>query len=222
MYLQLFKYAFKLILRILPLILLFIVIYIGYVIVTEGSFPPQSKGSQANTATNTAILDAIKQVNKQVFIEHYMTLDVQYTEAPTGWVSLLGLKQEMIVLVRGRVPAGFDLEQLSKEDIWVSGNGKKAQLVLPPPTIFADNVSIDFENSRVLAVSDTCPDFLCSQSTLEAYNNEVMPEATDKLIATAHENGILNQAARDGKAYYEQLLKSLGFEEVRIIIPGYN
>jgi hypothetical protein len=126
-----------------------------------------------------------------------------------------------VVLVRGRVPAGFDLQQLDENDIWVSSDGRRAQLTLPPPMIFEDNVSIDFENSRVLAQSDSCPNFLC-EDNLNALQSQAMPEAVGLLVEAAQENGILDDAARDGKAYYEQLLRSLGFEEVRVIVPGYE
>jgi hypothetical protein len=112
------------------------------------------------------VLEAIKHVNKQVFIEHYNAVDVSYTEAPADWIKAI-VRQEFIVLLRGRVPAGFDLEQLTRDDIWISSDGKRIQLTLPPPVVFEGNVSIDFENSRILARSDTCPGFLC-QDPLEA------------------------------------------------------
>lgn len=218
---QLLKFIINLLFKLLFVVLIIAVGYIAFTVITEGSFPPKPQ-SNSTVTTNTVVLQAIKQVNKQTFIEHYMTIDVQYSEAPAGWIGQLGLKQEMLVLIRGRVPAGFDLQQLSEQSVWVSQDGKKAQLTLPAPIIFNDNVNIDFKNSRVLTVSDLCPDLLCPQSTLEAYNNVVMPEAQAKLIAAAQENGILNQAAVSGRAYYEQLLKSLGFEEVRVVIPGYD
>ena len=49
-----------------------------------------------------------------------------------------------------------------------------------------------------------------------------MPLAIDRLIQTALEYGILDQAARDGQAYYEQFLKSMGFQEVKVIVTGYT
>lgn len=220
---QLLKFIINLLFKLLFVVLVVVVGYIAFVVIKDGSFPQKTQNpTQVTTTTNATILQAIKQVNKQTFIEHYMTIDVQYSEAPAGWIGQLGLKQEMLVLVRGQVSAGFDLQQLSEQSVWVSQDGKKAQLTLPAPVIFNDNVNIDFKNSRVLTVSDLCPDLLCPQGTLEAYNNVVMPEAQAKLIAAAQENGILNQAATSGKAYYEQLLRSLGFEEVRVIIPGYD
>lgn len=170
------------------------------------------------------VLEAVKHVNKQVFIEHYNAVDITYSEIPQDWLSFLGnigISQEVIVLLRGRVPAGFDLQQLDEGDVWVSADGKRAQITLPAPEIFTENVAIDFENSRILSQSDACPNFLC-EDTLAAYQSQVLPAGRDQLIEAARQNGILEQVAKDGKEYYEQLLRSLGFEEVRVVITGYG
>jgi hypothetical protein len=185
-----------------------------------GLFPPNSK-----VTAGPPILESIKHVNKQIFIEHYNAVDITYTDAP-DWISLFGIKQEFIkqefiVLIRGRVPAGFDLQGLSEKDVWVSSDGKRVQLTLPSPIVFKDNVFIDFENSRILAQSDTCPNLIC-EDNLVAYQSQVMPQGRDKLIEFALKNGILEQAAKDGKEFYEQLLKSLGFEEVKVVVNGYG
>jgi hypothetical protein len=168
------------------------------------------------------VLGAIERVNKQVFIQHNLAVDIEYTQAPEGWFEWLqdlGIKQQFVVLLWGRVPAGFDLRQLDQEDIWISPDGKRIRLTLPPPVIFEDSVSIDFDRSRVYSL-DTCPDLLCRDSVKD-YQELVMPEAADRLVQAAREYGILEQAARDGQAYYEQFLKSMGFEEVQVIVTGY-
>lgn len=170
------------------------------------------------------VLEAIHHVNKQVFIEHYLVVDVHHTDRPQKgweWLENLGLKQDFIVLIRGRVPAGFDLKQVTQDHIWTSGDGKSVQLTLPPPMVFRENVSIDSENSHVLYCQDTCPDWLCGDEISE-YLEQVEPAAEEALIDGAVRNGILAQTAKDGKAYYEQFLASLGFEQVRVVVTGYG
>lgn len=211
---------FKLIWNALPLALLAFVGWLIYCF-TLGDCPPPPPSPPTPTVTSKAVvLEAIRNVNKQIFIEHYLMVDVQYQDAPASWLDKI-IRQKMIVLVRGRVPAGFDMDKVTEDDIWVSSDGRRVQLTLPPPQIFEDNVSLDLERSRILTVSDTCPDFLCPQGTLEAYQETVLPEAKRLLIQAAGENGILPQAARDGKLYYENLLRSLGFDEVRVVVSGY-
>lgn len=165
------------------------------------------------------VLEAIQHVNKQIFIEHYSMIDVEHSQVPSNWLPFV--RQDMIVLLRGRIPAGFDLQKLREDDIWISSDGKRIQLTLPPPEIFEENVSIDFENSRIISVSDICPDFIC-QSSLEQYQSKVLPAGRDMLIEFANQSGILQQTAQDGKEYYSQFLKSLGFEEIRVVIDGYR
>lgn len=187
-----------------------------------GKIPfPIPSSAQSTTTPNPPVLEAINRVNKQVFIEHYNAVDVTYTEVPSGWPSLFGIKQEFVVLIRGRVPAGFDLQQLNDTDVWISSDGKRVQLTLPPPTIFEDNISIDFENSYILSQKDTCPNLFC-QDDLIAYQSEVLPTGQEVLIEFALNNGILDQVVQDGIEYYEQFLKSLGYEEVQVIVRGYS
>lgn len=170
--------------------------------------------------SGAAVVDAVNRVNKQIFIEHYEVVDIDYRQVPKNWLSFLGVEQSFVLLMRGRVPAGIDVSQIKPEDVWISEDGKRAQLTLPPPKVFEENVSIDFEHSRILAMNDTCPDLIC-ENDVTAYQNKLLPEGRALLVDTAEENGILNQAADDAKAYYEQLLKTLGFEDVRVVVTGF-
>lgn len=214
------KYLWRILMNLLPLILIIGISVWAYHNLRE-NVSPAAIAPTPTVITSAPVLEAVRQVNKQIFIEHYNAVDVTYTEAPAGWIGLLGIKQEFVVLLRGTVPAGFDLQNLSEADIWVSEDGKRVQLTLPPPRIFADNVSLDLENSRVIAQTDRCPNVIC-QDTLTAYQNTALPEGQQLLIDFALENGILDQVARDGREYYQQLLKSLGFDEVRVVIRGYD
>ena len=211
-----YKLILKIIWNALPLVALVLIAWWLYDTVIRDGIQPTP-----TVTTNRPVLEAIKQVNKQIFIEHYNAVDVTYTEVPESWISIFGIKQEFVVLVRGRVPAGFDLQELKEDDVWISSDGKRVQLTLPSPIVFNDNVFIDFENSRILSQSDTCPNFIC-QDSLVAYQSQVVPTGRDILVEFALENGILEQTAKDGKEYYEQFLKSLGFEEVRVIVSGYG
>ncbi|MEZ4868743.1 MAG: DUF4230 domain-containing protein [Caldilineaceae bacterium] len=175
--------------------------------------------TKTTIVTSQAVVQSIQQVNKQIFIEHYNTVDVDYTEAPESWLRFLPIEQHFVLLLKGRVPAGFDLSQLQAEDVWVSSDGRRVQLVLPPPIIFRDNVNIDFEHSRILTIRDTCPTGLC-QEPLAVFKDQLLPEGRKLLVTASQQSGILSQAATDGKLYYEQWLKALGFDEVRVLIRG--
>jgi len=82
-------------------------------------------------------------------------------------------------------------------------------------------VAIDFERSRILAQSDSCPNLVC-EDDLVAYQNEILPTGRDELIKFAREAGIIEQVVKDGGTYYSAFLRSLGFDEVRVIVDGYG
>lgn len=174
-------------------------------------------GTQQTFITKAPVVASLKQVNKQIMIEHNNMVDVDYREAPEGWLSVLPIEQSFVVLLRGRVPAGFDLSELTEDDVWISTDGTKIQLVLPPPIIFEDNVAVNFEESRVISEGDSCPDFICAQD-LEAIQQVIIPQGRQLLIETSENSGIMEQAAELGINYYESLLKSLGFEEIQVFI----
>lgn len=166
----------------------------------------------------------LRHVNKQVMIEYQAAVVVTHTDAPEGWAQLLGrlgIEQQFVVLLRGTVPAGFNLESLDDQDVWISADGKQVRLVLPPPVIFESNVSLDLERSQILAQRDRCPNLLC-EDNLVSYQENVLPQGQDLLIEEALRYGILEQAARDGILYYEQFLTALGFEQVEVVVAGYG
>lgn len=204
-------------LMVLTLVLVSVVTLISVWLMSSTARDIFNFDTQTKIVTNQAVVESIRQVNKQIFVEHYNTIDIDYTEAPEGWLRYLGIDQSFVLLLKGRVPAGFDLSQLQESDVWVSSDGKRVQLVLPPPMIFVDNVNIDFENSRILAQRDTCPTGLC-RDQLTVFKDQMLPQGRTLLVAASQRSGILTQVANDGKLYYEQLLKAMGFEEVRVLI----
>lgn len=177
------------------------------------------RSTETTVINGQAIVASIKQSNKQILVEHYNTVDIDYSETPAGWLGLLPIQQNFVLLLKGRVPAGFDLESLNAESIWISADGRRVQLVLPPPVIFTENIALDLENSRILGESDTCPDFIC-QDQLSTLQEQLLPQGRRLLAEASMRSGILEQVAQDGQRYYEQFLTALGFEEVRVVISA--
>lgn len=177
--------------------------------------------------TSSDILNNIRRVNKQIFIEHDLVVDLDYSDTPEGWFKFLGnlgIKNDFVVLLHGRVAAGIDLQELTPDMIWVSPNGDQVMLTLPPPKVFDDNLNLDIERSRVISRRETCPNFLC-QDKLTAFQKDIVPEGRARLKEAAIRNGILEQTASDAKAYYQLLLETLGFkrDKIRIeILAGGN
>lgn len=186
---------------------------------------PPVPASVDRVDVGATIIEAVKHVNKQVFIEHYSGVEIRSVDAPEGWAFWLGqvgVRQEYLMLVRGRVQAGIDLSQVGPEDIWVSTDGQRVQLMLPAPQVFTESVALDLANSRIIEDADYCPGFICPGDRLSNFQEDLEPEAKRRLITSAEEAGILSQAASDAEAYYEQLLNALGIAEVRVVVRGYT
>ena len=169
-------------------------------------------------------IEEIRQVAKLVSVEAYLVADVQYTveaDVPPWLKDLLdriGVNDEILVLTYGTVVAGFDLEDLGKDRLWVDGS--RAQLQLPRPKILY-RPNIDNRRTRLIYHNDRCPDFICTDSA-EITAGPVLVQAEEKMLVAAKEIGLLDQAAHSGQRHFEQFLKKLGYDEVRVSVDGYD
>jgi hypothetical protein len=160
----------------------------------------------------------VEDIKKAAFTEYYMVVDVQHTEIPDNILKRLGVKDQIIALVYGKVVGGFDLEEMGQGAIWQDGT--RVMLRLPPPRVLY--TEIDPEKSYIVYHLDTCPGFFGCKDSLETFLSDVEPAARKGMEEKALENGLLERTAEEGQEYYESLLKSLGFTEVRVVVEGHS
>jgi hypothetical protein len=164
------------------------------------------------------IIFNIEDIKKVEFTEYYMVVDVQHSEIPDNVLKYLGVKDEIIALVYGKVVGGFDLKEMKEDAIW--RDGTRVQLKLPPPKIL--HTEIDSKQSYIVYHNDTCPGFFGCKDSLTTFLSDVEPAAKKSMNEKALENGLLERTATEGKEYYESFLKSLGFTEVHVVVEGYS
>jgi hypothetical protein len=121
----------------------------------------------------------------------------------------LGIKEQVLLLAYGDVKAGFDLSTLSDEDLWTDGT--RVQLHLPAPEVLS--TSIDYDRTHAVFHQGT---LLMSRDI--NWEGEIFETAQDAIREEAVEAGILEDAARYGQLYFENLLRSLGFAEVQVVV----
>jgi hypothetical protein len=160
----------------------------------------------------------LKDIKKTAFAEYYMVVDVQHTQIPDNVLKHLGVKDQIIALVYGKVVGGFDLEEMGEDAIWQDGT--RVQIKLPPPKVLY--TEIDPEKSYIVYHLDTCPGFFGCKDSLETFLSDVEPTARKSMEEKALENGLLERTAEEGKEYYESFLQALGFSEVRVVVEGYS
>ncbi|MCO6451824.1 MAG: DUF4230 domain-containing protein [Caldilineales bacterium] len=120
----------------------------------------------------------------------------------------LGGREYVLMLIYGDIKAGFDLQDMKVEDLWM--DGRRVQLTLPPPKILS--TSIDFDQTRLV---DYETSILVGDDP--EFEKNVLADAVPLLERAAIEAGILQRAKEYGALYFENHLRSLGFEEVRVV-----
>lgn len=144
----------------------------------------------------------------------YSTITEVYNETPPAGLvdEFLGNKEKLLMLVYGDVEAGFDLNDLSEEDLWT--DGQRVRLVLPAPKIL--NSSINFDRTHIVYYENK----LIFDSNNPNLQGEALKQAKDAIAKAALEDGILNRANDYGKLYFENFLYSLGFTEVDVVVDA--
>jgi hypothetical protein len=175
--------------------------------------------------TSSAVVTKIRDVEKLVAVQQDLNAVIGYNEAPPGLFNIfkyVGVKEDLVVRIPGTVSAGFNLSKIEERDIWISPDGKRIQITLPPPEIFTDDIQVHFEHAEQLGGWDLCPDDLLCLREIEKYQQVIVPEARQQLQVTAEGSQILDQAARNGAETFGRLFGALAPYEVRVVVRGYG
>ncbi|HHS97631.1 MAG TPA: DUF4230 domain-containing protein [Chloroflexi bacterium] len=111
----------------------------------------------------------------------------------------------LLFVAHGRVIAGVDLGKIQEGDITVTDDDRVI-VVLPPPEIFV--VTLDNEKSYVY---DRDTGLFGMNPDLET---EARQAAEEEILKAALEDGILELAEENARAYLERLITAFGFREV--------
>ncbi len=113
--------------------------------------------------------------------------------------------EKLIFVAHGKVIAGIDMAKLRPEDVRVSGG--VLYVNLPPAEVFV--ATLDNEKSYIYN-RDTGI-LKRADPNLETQARQV---AERELLKSAQEDGILDQAQRNGESYLSRLFLSMGFKDV--------
>lgn len=114
----------------------------------------------------------------------------------------------LLFVAHGQVIAGVDLGKVQEGDITVTEDDR-VTLVLPPPEIFV--VALDNERSYVY---DRETGLFGMNPELESVARRA---AEEEILKAALEDGILDTAETNARAYLERLITAFGFREVVFI-----
>lgn len=117
---------------------------------------------------------------------------------------------KILLIAHGQVIAGFDLSQVSENDIKIDGT--KLTLVLPPPQILVSTL----DNTQTKVYDRQKGLLNPGEKDLESRARQA---AEDSIRKAACDGGILTQASDNARKQLTSLFIALGFSQISIDIP---
>ena len=107
--------------------------------------------------------------------------------------------------------AGVDLEGFSAENITINSKDKEITIHLPKPKILAFNMPPEQTKLEYEKVGALRFDF-----TAEERNN-LLRQGEEAILADAKNIGILADAERNARMFFEAMLSQVGFEKINVV-----
>jgi len=172
---------------------------------------PTSTATPTPTPTPRVITIQVQSLGKLETAKFLMQTVVDRQRVSNSiWDQVFGT-DKLLLVAEGEVVAGFDMVQVSKQDIVVEGN--RVTIALPRPQILYSKIDGDktyvYERRTGLFRK---PD--------KAIETEARQLAEQAMVEHALEGGILKQAEGFGRLQIEAFLHSLGFTEVILSVKG--
>src|SRR5918994_1118735 len=158
------------------------------------------------TTTGPVVVEGIQELDQLATVR--WTESVPVTRETGGDVlDRLFSGEKVIVIATGKVEAGVDLGDITKDD--VSVNGDSVTIDLPQPEILS--ASLDEEKTRVYDRDFSPLNVRPDDELVE----DARVQAVEKIEGAARENEILDTAERNAVDSVRAFVTTLGFEEVR-------
>lgn len=148
-----------------------------------------------------AVIDDINQVS-ELTTTTYMIQQVVRNEGGGFATHYL-----VILVAKGKVNAGLDLDQLDARDVSVSEDGKNITVTLPPVKILTKRSNILSSKEEDTYIYTKIKD-ITSGANLDEIEQEMRNNAGAQILETACNDGILRAATDDARAAIEQFLKT--------------
>ena len=116
--------------------------------------------------------------------------------------------RKILFSCRATMKAGIDMAEFSKKDVKIKG--KEITITLPQPKVLAFNMppeqaKLEYEKVGALRFDFTAED-----------RNNLLRQGEEAILADAANLGILEDAKKNAKMFFEALLAQAGFEEINV------
>ena len=116
--------------------------------------------------------------------------------------------RKIIFSCRATMKAGIDMAEFSKENVKIKGN--EITITLPQPKVLAFNMPPELAKLEYEKVGALRFDF-----TAEDRNN-LLRQGEEVILADAANLGILEDAKKNAKMFFETLLGQVGFDKINV------
>ena len=156
----------------------------------------------------TLTVEEIKKISELNTASYYEEMLLEKRDTTKGF--LHKNKHLLAVLVKGNLKVGFDLSQISEDDISI-GDDQSIVITLPEAKV-TDIITNPSDRTIVYGEKD--------KHFTENDINELTNQAKTVLVNNAREEGIFEKATEQGKKEMTNLLKAMGYEKVTVKIKG--
>jgi hypothetical protein len=172
------------------------------------SLPPLSSSVHVLRGTSS-VLVSVQNLSRLESAAFHMERVIDLSDKQSRLFGLVAGEDAILLVAVADVSAGVDLSRLGERDIEVSADRTSVSLALPPAELF--RTALDPERTYV---HTRRTDLLAQRKdTLET---DARKEAERALAAAALEAGILPKADENARKVVTELLRSLGFSDVRV------
>lgn len=170
---------------------------------------PSASATRTEVRPTPDVLLAVKSLARLETQSYHLERVVDLSDHETHVFGLLQAKDAILLVAVGDVVAGVDLEHVAAGDVDTDWTSRRVTLRLPPPSVFS--ATLDEKATRVYSRST---DLLAARH--EDLEDRARAEAVRSMEKSAVDQGILDRARRDAERALSALLRSVGFEDVRI------
>jgi hypothetical protein len=174
-----------------------------------GRFGPAWFGGAPKPQPLPDVITEVRELSRLEGVTYHVERVVDLKDKQQALFGLVPTEDAILLVASGDVVAGVDLGQLRPEDVVVAPDRRSVTLHLPPAEVF----SARLDNDRTY-VHTRQTDLLATRK--ETLETDARRAAEQTLRSAAEEGGVVKRAEESVGRTVRSLVRSLGFETVRI------
>jgi hypothetical protein len=174
-----------------------------------GVLGPRWLAPAAERARSPVVITEVRELSRLEGVTYHVERVVDLKDEQRHLFGLVAADDAILLVASGDVIAGVDLGRLQPSDVVLAEDGRSVTLRLPPAEVF----SARLDNTRTY-VHSRRTDLLAQRH--ESLETRARQAAEETLRAAAEDAGMLKRAEDSVARTVTSLVRSLGFQDVRV------